>query len=153
MNVIAYCTEEVERQGHDTTTLSGISRVGFMIDAWSYAIRHSVDRLPKVVDVHRIGIAIEPARNFKDGFRGVPVFVGSRKCPAHKDVPKLLDGLFSTLNQSTEPFGFYRQLLEIHPFVDGNRRTGKVILNWLNGTLLDPIFPSAAFWGKPIKYP
>lgn len=35
----------------------------------------------------------------------------------------------------------------------GNGRTGKILLNWLNGTLLNPIFPPADFWGRPIQNP
>jgi fido (protein-threonine AMPylation protein) len=51
------------------------------------------------------------------------------------------------------PLEAYVEYEEIHPFVDSNGRTGKIILNYLNGTLLDPIFPPNDIWGDWISNP
>lgn len=150
MNVIDYCREEVERQGHDTTSLNGIERVAGLLEAWSYALKNR-DRLPVVDDVHILGRKVEPANRTAAGFRECGVRVGVRVCPDFRKVPALLVELFE--NAPAEPLEFYRKFEEIHPFVDGNGRTGKVLLNWLNGTLLDPIFPPNDFWGRPIRNP
>jgi len=149
MNVIEYCTEEVERQGHDTSKLDGIQRVGWMLEAWSYAFQMSENSL-LIGDIWTIGKMIEPAKN--DGFRTTQVWVGDVECPPADEVPPLMENLFRH-KAALNPFKFYRALLEIHPFVDGNGRTGKVVLNWLNKSLLEPVFPPDDFWGFPVRNP
>lgn len=150
MTIIEYVTEEVERQGHDTTRVDGLQRVGWMLDAWAYALR-SVHAKPVMGDAIVLGILIEPVKNEK-GTRMVPVRVGNRMCPAWDAISDSLSSLFQHGSDLT-PIEFYKQFEEIHPFVDGNGRTGKILLNWLNGTLLEPVFPPGDLWGVEIRNP
>jgi hypothetical protein len=152
MIVIDYVREEVERQGHNIHTLDGIERVGWMLDAWAHALANA-DSEPTISGAIQLGMMIERHKN-ANGIRKCQVRVGSRTCPDFKDVPRLLEGLFSYNRKFPPPLEFYRQFEEIHPFEDGNGRTGKILLNWLNGSLLDsPIFPPDNFWGRPIRNP
>lgn len=149
-HVIEYCAEEVFRQGHYLNQPDGWTRTAWMLDAWVYAEERSAHK-PSLHHLIGIGKRVERLQNL-NGIRTVNVRVGPKVCPDHERVPGLLELLFEQRDQ-LEPLEFYRGLLEIHPFVDGNGRTGKIILNWLNGSLHVPIFPAHDFWGVNIKNP
>jgi len=152
-DVITYVREEVERQGHNTYMIDGITRVGWMLRAWSHALDlHDVkcQALPTVDDVIAIGRMVEVAKN-KQGLRYVNVGVGAYRAPHHLEVLWRLEAWVQSLPMA--PLDAYRAFEEIHPFVDGNGRTGKILLNWLNDSLLCPIFPPNDFWGRTIRNP
>lgn len=147
MNVIEYCTEEVRRQGHDVTFVDGIIRVSWMLRAWVAAIESNLlGYKPELSDVLNIGKIVESVKN-KNGFRRCYVRVGFNSCPPPNEIADRLERLFQN-RDDMPPLEFYREFELIHPFADGNGRTGKILLNWLNGTLLDPIFPPTNFWGE-----
>lgn len=148
--VIEYVTEEVERQGHDTLALDGIRRVGWMLNAWSYALGMAPAK-PGLKEIRDLGGLVERERN-RTGFRKSGVRVGDRICPDWTEVPNLLK-LLLLKRDKLDPLDFYRQFEEIHPFIDGNGRSGKILLNWLGGTLLAPVFPPNDFWVEPIRNP
>lgn len=150
--VVAYVTEEVSRQGHDVGTRDGIQRVGWMLEAWTEALwRAEKGHTPTIAIAEMLGKMIEPERN-EDGFRSCHVRVGMRQCPPPERVSSLLRTLFEQIDV-LPPIEFYKGFEEVHPFRDGNGRTGKILLNWLNGTLLDPVFPPSDLFGHPIRNP
>ena len=163
MTIIEYVIEEVRRQGHDIHARDGIYRVSWMLDAWAWAIGRSHNS-PTVGDAIALGTIIEPDKN-AHGIRRVGVRVGSHICPSYGEVSQKLKDLFKVKdiimegtdviphNKLEDSLDFYEEFELIHPFVDGNGRTGKILLNWLNGTLLDPVFPPRDFWGKEIENP
>ncbi len=152
MNVIYYACEEVMRQGHDLAILDGIERVGWMLDAWGYALSEPLPgRGPTTSDVEQLGKKVERYKN-SEGFRTCGVRVGKRVCPPWEEVVPRLKALLQQWDE-LKPIEFYKEFELIHPFVDGNGRTGKILLNWKNGTLLDPIFPPADLFGFPIRNP
>lgn len=147
-----YIREEVRRQGHDLNDArDGGLRVQWMTAAWQHAISRQVER-PDYWDIIDLGRMVEPRKNMA-GLRQVDVRVGwSRLCPPPDLIPDMLRRLCDHSSELV-PLDFYRELELIHPFVDGNGRTGKIVLNWLAGTLQAPWFPPADFWGTPILNP
>ena len=148
LSVTRYCEEEVSRQGHDITAVDGIQRVGWMLDAWCYALNKE---LRTTVDIEALGMLIERDVN-RNGFRTCGVRVGPSVIPG---APSTLHDRVSALlrTDAMEPLEFYRAFEEIHPFQDGNGRVGKILLNWRAGTLLKPFFPPNNFWGREIRNP
>jgi hypothetical protein len=151
--VLEYIMEEVRRQGHDLAVWSdGGIRVVNMGRAWALVSSRPLAFIDSGM-ICGLGMLIEPEKNAA-GFRAVNVRVGNHACPPHEEViPRLEDLLTKLRRQGMEPLDFYREFEGVHPFLDGNGRVGKCLLNWLNGTLGAPIFPPADFWGYPLVNP
>lgn len=154
--VVAYCAEEVWRQGHNTHKPDGWLRVAFMLNAWSFAYNSTRHRqFVTLEEMIEIGKMVEPTKNAA-GIRRVRVQVGLTMCPEPEEVMPMLEELWRKQWSDTEelePFAFYRAFLNIHPFVDGNGRTAKILLNMLNDTMERPVFPPNDFWGRRITNP
>lgn len=143
--IVSFCALECYYQG------SGEKSVGWMFDAWLYAEKKGitggwVDRLPNVGDVIKLGQLVEPKKNYF-GLRSCGVQVGWDVKPNWETVPRQLENLMEAVLTLT-PAEFFKEYEEIHPFVDGNGRTGQILFNWLNGTLHNPVF-APNFWADP----
>jgi cell filamentation protein, protein adenylyltransferase len=68
----------------------------------------------------------------RGSFRKVNVTVGGRHCPHFNEVPRLLDSWLEEMYdwQMRDPKTMHVKFEHIHPFVDGNGRTGRMLLWW-----------------------
>lgn len=142
--IVEFCAEEVRRQylyeSQEKKKRAPLA-VGWMVNAWWLALIHEG---PINVDlIVRLGQYIEPHQNM-EGLRRHGVRVGDRICPDWQDVPRLISQLCEH-GGALDAGEFYYEFEMIHPFGDGNGRTGKVLFNHRNGTLLAPEFPPSYF--------
>lgn len=144
MKIVQHCAQECEWQ------FSGEMSVYWMLTAWEWALANSKHR-PDYADVLLLGEKVEPKKN-ANGTRRVAVRVGDDVKVDPRDVPHLLNALVRDGIDALTPEEWFREYEEIHPFVDGNGRTGNILFNWLNGTLNDPVMPPD-FWNQQHRVP
>lgn len=144
--------------------MSGELSVAWMVDGFIYAQEMSqVQPYPTVEDVINLGRWIEPTDNAY-GFRTCGVQIGTDIKMDWQDVPRQVVNLCEAARSGAfdpRPVGpgvsttrisganeFFKAYEEIHPFRDGNGRTGAILFNWLNGTLYRPVWANN-FWNDP----
>lgn len=144
-NILTFICDEVTRQGYDIDTSEGMEKVHGMFVAWRRALRSRLKQnYPTIADVLQWAYTIDE-RNL-GGFRICNVRVGNSHCANWEDVPRLMEQVWETI-ETSPPDVFYVAFEKIHPFIDGNGRVGKILHNWLNGTLDDPILVKDYFGG------
>lgn len=142
--ILKYIAEEVERQQDGPVAVYDMAR-GWA-DAMTMYPTELIKPVPTLRDIERWGTLVAPQKNMF-GFRRGLVSVGGevkRPWPMYLDDLKyLIKGLTET--SLISPEDAYREFQMIHPFNDGNGRTGKILFNYLKGTLDHPVMPPNFF--------
>lgn len=142
-HVIRWAAEECKRQR------SGEMSVAWMLDAWEYALAFQ-NRSVTEGDILALGALVEPEVN-ANGYRRCGVRVGSDVKGPWQNVPRQM-GLLAEAQDRLTPDEWYKAYEEVHPFRDGNGRTGSILWNWLGSTLDAPCVPPD-FWTTTVPDP
>lgn len=105
-------------------------------EALEYMLQSYDDRSPSeddILEMHRMLM-----HNLLPGageYRKRKVWIGTEGCPYYASVPKLMRSLEKKISyvgaNMDEVWNIHHEFEVIHPFVDGNGRTGRLLLNWL----------------------
>ena len=122
---------ECERQGVGEAALIGL------LHAHVYALGASATALPTLSDLLRMGALVDPDYGV---VRSTPVtFAAGGQAVDWTVVRPTLERLFGRLDADVDSVEFTKAVLDVHPFRDGNGRVAWLLLNWLTGTLDDPV--------------
>lgn len=131
-DIALHCVEECVRQN------VGLSGLVDLLGAYEFAVQQCADHgLPTEDDVMDLAARIEPSTRGR--YRRTPVvFASGGHATTAELLPNAMDRLFDP-PPDVVPEEFVRAFLAIHPFTDGNGRVAFVLLNWLKGTLAQPV--------------
>lgn len=108
------------------------------MQAWDYIMNLDAISIEDILETHRrLMVNIEPriAGNFRDD----KVFVGGREGSPHYALPELIELWAIAVNEDMNANRMDEQRAKdlhvrfekIHPFFDGNGRTGRILMNWM----------------------
>jgi hypothetical protein len=122
-----WCLEEVIVQRDDIIHVPDLYR------AFTYALA-AKEQLDQPEVIKRIGAKVKPGMNSR-GWRNYPVFMGyGVEGAPWQEIPRLMVELGEALKEGRlTPTEWFIAFEEIHPFGDGNGRTGAVVANILEG--------------------
>ncbi len=103
--------------------------------AWNYLKNQPFLNLSVVLETHRLIMKnLLPEKPGRAGsLRLINVQVGRRLCPHYNEVPDLINAWLLKMDDwwyDLYPIAMHIEFEHIHPFIDGNGRTGRMLLWW-----------------------
>lgn len=133
--ITKFCSEEVQRQRDDPVHVAGL------IEAWFWMLDY--ENISEITPemILKLGALAKPDINW-DGFRTYPIRIGYNSKNNQYEIPYQVASLCDAISEGRiEAEDAYYEYEEIHPFGDGNGRTGKILYNWMNSSLRNPVLP------------
>lgn len=100
--------------------------------AWKYLITYDSMNTQLILYAHKLLMANQTIDSkYKGRYRDVPVYIGGvRKSDPPLIIENKLKQWCHKVNQNGDPIDMHVLFEDIHPFIDGNGRMGRILLNW-----------------------
>lgn len=102
------------------------------MEAWAFAVGCDSMTMDNILEIHRLITCRQLSPKDAGHLRRANVMVGGRHCPALYLVRELLHNWILDMNhwQNLDPKDMHVRFEHIHPFIDGNGRTGRMLMWW-----------------------
>jgi Fic family protein len=106
------------------------------VEAWEFVVQQKEMSLSVILQTHDILMQSRPLEDkYKGVFRDCPVYIGGKEALYHSLIVPGLREWCQDMNDNAGPDEEHSKWLhvkyeEIHPFADGNGRTGRIFMNW-----------------------
>lgn len=103
------------------------------LEAWKYLRPHETLTRQNIQETHRLLMREHLEGDDLGKFRTQPVFIGAGQGAEHSTIPTLISGWLDQANSDRKWPQIKKSHVDyekIHPFIDGNGRTGRIFMNW-----------------------
>jgi len=125
-------TEEFLRESNAIEGVYDDLSLSDAMDAWEYLIEQDYIDVKVINKTHRILMRNQPLDPRMHGrYRRVAVYIGRSEAPLWPYVTQMMKHWMARTNGARPDWkALHIEYEHIHPFVDGNGRTGRMFMNW-----------------------
>ncbi len=108
--------------------------------AWDFIVKEDKLTLPVILKTHNLLMRYHLSKEDRGHLRTCPIYIGGREGKPWYALQPLLESWMEIANQIDKLDGItdleevikhdHVQYETIHPFIDGNGRTGRIFMNW-----------------------